>query len=213
VPRAADGVAEKRTAELLARVQERLDEQDLSFERGVLDAVRAAVPDATPSFWDMTILGYWAWSAWDARVSGAMNSAQGAGGLGYAYPAALGAAAAPGGRRVLAVSGDGGAMYGIAELATARQHNVPVTWLVIDDGGYGILREYMTGAFGAAYGTELARPDFVALAESFGVPAQLTTPEKLEQDLTSALSADGPNVVVLPATLRMFAPTHPAVSP
>jgi acetolactate synthase-1/2/3 large subunit len=208
-PRAPDGVAEKRTADLLARVQERLDGQDLSFERGVLDAVRAAAPDEMPSFWDMTILSYWAWSAWDARVSGTMSSAQGAGGLGYAYPAALGAAATQrDGRRVLAVSGDGGAMYGIAELATARQHNLPVTWLVVDDGGYGILREYMTGAFGAAFGTELARPDFVALAQSFGVPARLSAPERLEEDLASALSAEGPNVVVLPATLRMFAPTH-----
>ncbi|HEX7186879.1 MAG TPA: thiamine pyrophosphate-binding protein [Actinomycetes bacterium] len=207
--RPSDGVAEKRSAELLARVQERLGAQDLGAEREVLDAVRAAVPDETPTFWDMTILAYWAWSAWDARVSGSMSSAQGAGGLGYGFPAAIGAAASvPGGRRVLAVSGDGGAMYGIAELATVRQHDLPVTWLVVDDGGYGILREYMTGAFGAAFGTELARPDFVALAESFGVPATLTGPESLEKDLAAALSADGPNVVVLPATLRMFAPTH-----
>jgi acetolactate synthase-1/2/3 large subunit len=207
--RPSDGVAEKRAAELLARVQERLGAQDLGAEREVLDAVRAAVPDETPTFWDMTILAYWAWSAWDARVSGSMSSAQGAGGLGYGFPAAIGAAASvPGGRRVLAVSGDGGAMYGIAELATVRQHDLPVTWLVVDDGGYGILREYMTGAFGAAFGTELARPDFVALAESFGVPATLTGPESLEKDLAAALSADGPNVVVLPATLRMFAPTH-----
>jgi acetolactate synthase-1/2/3 large subunit len=138
-----------------------------------------------------------------------MSSAQGAGGLGYAYPAAIGAAASqPEGRRVLAVSGDGGAMYGIAELATARQHDLPVTWLVVDDGGYGILREYMTGAFGSSYGTELARPDFVELAHAFGVPATLSSPETLERDLGSALSADGPNVVVLPALLRMFAPTH-----
>jgi acetolactate synthase I/II/III large subunit len=207
--RPSDGVAEKRSAELLTRVQERLDAQDLGAEREVLDAVRAAVPDETPTFWDMTILAYWAWSAWDARVSGSMSSAQGAGGLGYGFPAAIGAAASvPGGRRVLAVSGDGGAMYGIAELATVRQHDLPVTWLVVDDGGYGILREYMTGAFGAAFATELARPDFVALAESFGVPATLTGPESLEKDLAAALSADGPNVVVLPATLRMFAPTH-----
>ena len=77
---------------------------------------------------------------------------------------------------MLAVSGDGGAMYGIAELATARQHDLPVTWLIVDDGGYGILREYMTGAFGSAFGTELARPDFVALAQAFGVPARETTP-------------------------------------
>ncbi len=207
--RTPDGAAEKRVAELLGRVQERLDGQDLALERRVLDAVRSALPDETPSFWDMTILTYWAWSAWDARGSGAMSSAQGAGGLGYAYPAALGAAASqPGGRRVLAVSGDGGAMYGLAELATARQHDLPVTWLVVDDGGYGILREYMTGAFGSAFGTELARPDFVALAHAFAVPATLTSPEALEKDLASALSADGPNVVILPATLQMFAPTH-----
>jgi acetolactate synthase-1/2/3 large subunit len=173
-----------------------------------LDAVRAALQDESPSFWDMTILGYWAWSAWDARVSGSMSSAQGAGGLGYGYPAALGAAAAVPGRRVLAVSGDGGAMYGIAELATARQHDLPVTWLIVDDGGYGILREYMTGAFGSAYGTELTRPDFVALAEAFGVPARRSTPESLQDDLAAAFAEAGPNVVVLPVTLQMFAPTH-----
>jgi acetolactate synthase-1/2/3 large subunit len=138
-----------------------------------------------------------------------MQSAQGAGGLGYGFPAALGGAAALRGRGpVLAVSGDGGAMYGISELAAAHQENLWVTWLIVDDGGYGILREYMTGAFGAAYGTELARPDFVALARAFDVSARETTPETLETDLASALAEDGPTVVVLPATLRMFAPTH-----
>ncbi len=101
-----------------------------------------------------------------------MQSAQGAGGLGYGFPAALGAAVARAGDGpVLAVSGDGGAMYGIADLATARQLDLDVTWLIVDDGGYGILREYMTGAFGSAYATELTRPDFVALAQAFGVPA------------------------------------------
>ena len=207
--RAADGVAEKRVAELLAAVADRLAGQDLALERRVIDAVRGALPDDAPSFWDMTILAYWAWSAWDARVSGTMQSAQGAGGLGYGFPAALGAAVARAGDGpVLAVSGDGGAMYGIADLATARQLDLDVTWLIVDDGGYGILREYMTGAFGSAYATELTRPDFVALAQAFGVPATLTTPETLQADLAGALATPGPSVVVLPALLRMFAPTH-----
>jgi acetolactate synthase-1/2/3 large subunit len=191
---------------LLPKIQDRLDSQDLALERDVLAAVREALPDDAPSFWDMTILAYWAWSAWDPRAGG-MNTAQGSGGLGYAYPAALGAASTVDGP-VLAVSGDGGAMYGISELATARQHNLRVTWLIVDDGGYGILREYMTDAFGEVNGTELARPDFVVLAESFGVPATLTSPERLRADLAKALSSDGPQVVVLPALLRMFAPTH-----
>jgi acetolactate synthase-1/2/3 large subunit len=209
-PRVADGVAEKRVAEVLALVAERLAGQELDLEQQVLAAVRAALPDDAPSFWDMTILAYWAWSAWDARRSGSMQSAQGAGGLGYGFPAALGAAVARAGSGpVLAVSGDGGAMYGIADLATARQLDLDVTWLIVDDGGYGILREYMTGAFGAAYATELTRPDFVALAEAFAVPARSTTPETLQRDLAEALATPGPSVVVLPALLRMFAPTHP----
>lgn len=200
--------AAEAVAGVLRRVRKRIDGQGLEPEQAVLAAVRDALPDAAPSFWDMTILGYWAWSAFDPRTANAMHSAQGAGGLGYGFPAALGAAVADPGRPTLAVSGDGGAMYSIAELATARQYGLPVTWLIVDDGGYGILREYMTDAFGQATATELARPDFVALARSFGVPAVRTCPEDLRADLAAALAAPGPSVVVLPARLRMFAPTH-----
>ncbi|GAA3371785.1 thiamine pyrophosphate-binding protein [Streptomyces sannanensis] len=203
-----DEAAAERVRTLLTKVRERIAAQDLTLEQQVLASVRAALPDTSPSFWDMTILGYWAWSAFDARRPNTMHSAQGAGGLGYGFPAALGAAAADRTRPVLAVSGDGGAMYSIAELATARQYDLPVTWLIVDDGGYGILREYMTDAFGEATATELTRPDFVALAESFGVPAVRTTPESLREDLSRALAEPGPSVVVLPALLRMFAPTH-----
>ncbi|MFI1829920.1 thiamine pyrophosphate-binding protein [Streptomyces sp. NPDC020412] len=208
VPERPDPAAPQRVRDVLAQVRQRIDGQGRTLEQQVLAAVREALPDASPSFWDMTILAYWAWSAFDARRPNTMHSAQGAGGLGYGFPAALGAACADPSRPVLAVSGDGGAMYSIAELATARQYDLPVTWLIVDDGGYGILREYMTDAFGEATGTELARPDFVALAESFSVPAVRTTPESLAADLSRALATPGPSVVVLPALLRMFAPTH-----
>lgn len=203
-----DEAAPDRVRAVLDRVRARIASQQLTLEQGLLASVRRALPSRSPSFWDMTILSYWAWSAFDAKGPGTMHSAQGAGGLGYAFPAALGAAAADPTHPVLAVSGDGGALYSIAELATARQHDLNVTWLIIDDGGYGILRAYMTDAFGQATGTELGRPDFVALAESFGVPGVRTSPEALEADLARALSASGPSVVVLPAVLRMFAPTH-----
>ncbi|MFJ4961314.1 Acetolactate synthase large subunit [Streptomyces sp. ADI96-02] len=203
-----DQDAPERVRTVLEKVRARIDAQDLTLEQQVLASVREALPDASPSFWDMTILAYWAWSAFDARRPNTMHSAQGAGGLGYGFPAAVGAAAADPTTPVLAVSGDGGAMYSIAELATARQYGLPVTWLIVDDGGYGILREYMTGAFGEATATELARPDFVALAESFGVPGVRTTPESLAADLAKALAEPGPSVVVLPALLRMFEPTH-----
>ncbi|MER5479644.1 thiamine pyrophosphate-binding protein [Streptomyces sp. NPDC002734] len=208
VPARDGDEAARRVRELLDRVGARIAAQGLDLEQQVLASVRAALPAGSPSFWDMTILSYWAWSAFDPRRPNTMHSAQGAGGLGYAFPSALGAAVAEPGVPVLAVSGDGGALYSVAELATARQHQLDVTWLIVDDGGYGILREYMTDAYGEPHGTELARPDFVALAESFGVPAVRTGPEQLRTDLSKALATPGPSVVVLPATLRMFAPTH-----
>ncbi|MGW3961254.1 thiamine pyrophosphate-binding protein [Amycolatopsis sp. NPDC005003] len=203
--RASDGRAEKAVAGLLARVESRLDGQDLAVERKLIDDVRAALPEGTQTFWDMTIAAYWAWSAWNPQGA-PIHTAQGAGGLGYGLPGALGGAVTGG--PTLAVSGDGGAMYGVAELATAVQHGLDVTWLIIDDGGYGVLREYLTDAFGRTTATELARPDFAALASSFGIPARLSSLDTVGADLAEALRTPGPSVVVLPALLKLFAPTH-----
>lgn len=200
--------------ETLAKVRARLESQDLAKELAFMADIREAVPADMQTFWDMTISAYWGWSCWDAR-DGQFHSAQGAGGLGFGFPAAIGGSVglATTGRsgsaaRVLAVSGDGSAMYSLSELATAKQHNVPVTWLIVDDGGYGILREYMIDAFGKATATELARPDFVKLAEAFGVPATRVEPQGVGDALKAAFAAEGPNVVVVETLLKMFAPTH-----
>lgn len=136
----------------------------------------------------MTALSCRAWSAFDPKHPNTMHSAQGAGGLGYAFPAALGAAVAEPGTPVLAVSGDGGAMYSIAELATAVQHALDVTWLIVDDGDDEAPREAAA---------DPARPDFIALAASFGVPATTATPQSLRADLTKALKTPGPSLVLL----------------
>ncbi|MBT8161688.1 MULTISPECIES: thiamine pyrophosphate-binding protein [Arthrobacter] len=197
--------------ESLAKVKARLESQDLAKELKFMADIREAVPAGMQTFWDMTISAYWGWSCWDSR-EGQFHSAQGAGGLGYGFPAAIGGAVGlettgqP--SRVLAVSGDGSSMYSISELATAKQHNIPVTWLIVDDGGYGILREYMVGAFGKATATELARPDFVKLAEAFGVPARRVSAGEVGDALKESLAADGPNVVVVETLLKMFGPTH-----
>lgn len=194
-------------AALAATVARRVDAQGFEVERGILSSIREALPDDADSFWDMTMIAYWAWSAWDGR-QGRFATAQGAGGLGYGFPAAIGAAFADRARPVLAVSGDGGAMYGIAEIATCVQLGLDVTWLIVADGGYGILEEYMNGAFGAATATELAMPDFVALARSFGAHSIATSATDLATDLAEALATPGPSVVVLEQKIGLFAPTH-----
>ncbi|MGM7669554.1 thiamine pyrophosphate-binding protein [Microbacterium sp. A93] len=198
--------AAEAVAEVNAKVAARLDAQDLGRERRFMADVRAAVPAGMQTYWDMTIAAYWGWNCWDA-LSGQFHSAQGAGGLGYAFPAAIGGALGLG-ERTLAVAGDGSAMYSIAELASAVQHSADVTWLIVDDGGYGILREYMEGAFGRATATELHRPDFVALARSFGVPAEEVPVDQVGPALNRTWQRKGPAVVVVKTLLRMWSPSH-----
>ncbi|MFE3859419.1 thiamine pyrophosphate-binding protein [Streptomyces goshikiensis] len=183
-----DPTAPERVRLLLADIAARTTPQAQAPEHQLLASIRAALPPRSPSFWDMTALSCRAWSAFDPKHPNTMHSAQGAGGLGYAFPAALGAAVAEPGTPVLAVSGDGGAMYSIAEMATAVQHALDVTWLIVDDGDDEAPRE--TAA-------DPARPDFAALAASFGVPATTTTPQSLRADLTKALKTPGPSLVLL----------------
>ena len=204
--RSSDGRAETAVSGLLSRVESRLAGQDLAVERKLIDDLRGALPKGT-----QTYLGHD-----DRRVLGLVGveprgradphrARRGRPGL---RPAGRARRPRPAGGATLAVSGDGGAMYGVAELATAVQHRLDVTWLVVDDGGYGVLREYLTGTFGHTTATELTRPDFVALASSFGVRACLSSLDTVGADVAEALCTPGPSVVVLPALLKLFAPTH-----
>jgi thiamine pyrophosphate-dependent acetolactate synthase large subunit-like protein len=69
------------------------------------------------------------------------------------------------------VSGDGGFLFACGELATAAQERLPLTALIVDDGGYGMLRYDQRRAGAEPYGVDLHTPDFVALARSFGLRA------------------------------------------
>jgi acetolactate synthase-1/2/3 large subunit len=89
--------------------------------------------------------------------------------LGYAFPAALGAAVAG---RTVSVSGDGGFLFACGELATARQEGLELTAVVVDDGGYGMLRYDQRHSGVEPYGVDLETPDFVALAQAFGIRAE-----------------------------------------
>jgi acetolactate synthase-1/2/3 large subunit len=188
------------------RIARGLDEQGRELERGLLTAIREALPRDAVGAWDMTILAYWAGAHFPALEPRRFLYPLGSGTLGYAWPASLGAAAATGGP-TLAVVGDGGFLYGVAELASARQNGLDATLLLVDDGGYGILREYQRDAFGETFAVDLARPDFAALLEAFGIPCRAATPESLADDLRAALETDGPAAVVLKSHLEMWAPT------
>jgi acetolactate synthase-1/2/3 large subunit len=206
--RPADGEAEARVSRVLAEVERRLAPQGRELERGLLDTVRAALPPDAVHSWDMTILAYWAAFAFPAGSARRFLWPQGSGSLGYGWPAALGAKAALPDRAVLGIVGDGGSMYGLQEMATARQYGLDAKLLLIDDGCYGVLAEYQRDGFGANFAVDLAQPDFTAVCEAFGLPVRTSRPDRLGEDLAWAFGTDGPAVVVLPAKLEMFLPTH-----
>ena len=204
--REPDRRGKERARTVRERIAAGLAEQGRTFESGLLAAVRDALPREAAGAWDMTILAYWAGAHFPVLSPRRFLYPLGSGTLGYAWPAALGAAVALG-RPTLAVVGDGGFLYGVQELATARQYDLPTTLLVVDDGGYGILREYQRDAYGETFAVDLEQPDFPELARSFGVPVESTTPDALGGALRRALATGGPAVVHLPARLEMWAPT------
>ncbi len=105
---------------------------------------------------------------------------------------------------MLAVAGDGGFNYGIAELAAARQYGLDAKLLLVDDGGYGILREYQRDQFGETTSVDLVQPDFRALVEAFGVPVVSVAPDEVAGALAAAFAEDGPAVVHVPTLLEMW---------
>jgi acetolactate synthase-1/2/3 large subunit len=172
------------------------------LELGLLRTIREALPRDAVHAWDMTILAYDGSCYFPALAPRRYLYPLGSGTLGYAWPASLGAAAALPDVPVLAVAGDGGIHYGLTELATARQYGLDAKLLLVDDGGYGVLREYQQGAFGETHAVDLVQPDFLAVCEAFGVPVRAATPESLAADLGWAFETAGPAVVVLTTVVR-----------
>jgi benzoylformate decarboxylase len=123
-------------------------------------------------------------------------TATASGGLGFALPAAVGAALAQPHRTVLALLGDGSAMYSIQALWTAASMALDVRFLIVNNGGYAALDQ-----FGALFGIEvvgskLAGLDFVQIAQGHGVPgARVSDPAALDDALADLFAGDGPRLL------------------
>ncbi len=204
-PGPAGGAA--RAGRVRDRVRRGLEAQDRGLELGLLRAIESSVPADAVTAWDMTILGYWAAAHQPAPAPRRFLYPLGSGTLGFAWPAALGASAVLPGTPALAVVGDGGFLYGLGELLTANQHRLAAKLLLVDDGGYGILREYQRDGHRELHGVDLVQADFPALIAACGVAVRTTAPERLKDDLEWALGVQGPAALVLRERLRSHIPT------
>jgi len=117
--------------------------------------------------------------------------------LGYAFPTSLGVKVGNPSKPVISLCGDGGFMYGIGELATAVQYGINVVTVVFNNNRYGASNKDQNLRFkGRTVGTELHNPDFVQLAESFGVKGiKVDSLDESSKAIESALEMDAPVVV------------------
>ncbi|MBW0114630.1 thiamine pyrophosphate-binding protein [Pseudonocardia abyssalis] len=174
----------------------------------LLDAVDHARTPDTVLVCDMAVAGYWVGGYAPAPAPRRLAYPVGWGTLGFGLPAALGAAAA--GHPVIAVCGDGGLMMALGELATLVQERLPVTVLVVDDGGYGMLRYDQQRAGHPERGVDLVTPDFPALAAAFGLPATaVASVAELREPLAAAVATGGPHLLRVPAVLTPPRTTSP----
>ncbi len=152
-------------------------------------------PDEGAIVTDMCIPGYWTSSHGRQPRPRRLLNPVGWGTLGYALPAAIGPAAA--GVPTLAVCGDGGPMFALGELAALVQEQLPVTLLVVDDGGYGMLR-FDQQVFGhPERGVDLVTPDWPMLARAFGIDfAEVADADELRAALAASSARSGPSLIL-----------------
>ncbi len=168
------------------------------------EAVSGCLPSGGVLVADMAVAGYWIGGYARLPRSRSLLYPVGWGTLGFALPAALGAARS--GRPTVAVCGDGGLSMAVGELATATQERLGLVVLVVDDHGYGMLRYDQLRSSMPPSGVDLVGPDWVALAGAYGagswrVPEAAELPVVLAAALEGAARDSRPHVVVLEAGL------------
>lgn len=175
--------------------------QKLAPQLAFLEAIRAELPEDGIFVDEVTQLGFVARIAMPVYRPRTFLSPGYQDPLGWGYATALGAKHACANRPVVSINGDGGFLFTANELATAMLHRIPLVAIVFADGAFGNVRRIQEENFGnRLIACDLANPDFVRFAESFGAAAErVRTPEELRAALARGFArTDVPTVIEAP---------------
>jgi acetolactate synthase-1/2/3 large subunit len=159
--------------------------------------IRDVIPDDGIACFGVTQLGFYSWFGFPVYKPRTMIQPGYQGTLGYSFPTALGAKIANPDKPVVCVVGDGGFMFNVQELATAALHNINLVTVLFNDNAFGNVRRTQKEVYeGRIIGSDLKNPDFIGLADSFGVMGfRVDSPEGLRTALKEALKADIPTLI------------------
>ena len=135
--------------------------------------------------------------------------------LGAGFPMALGVKVAHPDRPVVALTGDGGFLFGGTELATAKQHGINLITVLFNNSAYGnVMRDQKRLYEGRDSGSALVNPDFQMYARSFGVPAwKVDSPAGLRRALAEALVANSPCLIEVTTDIATDTPPWSILAP
>ncbi len=176
------------------------DIQKLQPQMAFLDAIRKVLPRDGFLVEEISQVGFTSWFGFPIYKPRTLVTSGYQGNLGHGFQSALGVKVGNPDKPVISISGDGGFMYGVQELATAVQYGIDLVTIIFNNNAFGNVRRDQADLYdGHIFGTDLKNPDFVRLAESFGARAyRATTPGELQATLETALSQDEPVVIEVP---------------
>ncbi len=189
-----------RTAVQAIKAQRFAPETQLQPQWNFIQAIRRAAPDDTVFVQGMNQMGYYSRGYLPVPPNGQFLTSSSQITLGAAYPMSLGAKLACPERPVVAITGDGGFLYGVHGLATAVQHRIHSVALVFNDNAYGnVLRAQREQFDERVIGTRLHNPDFAALARTFGARGHRAhSADDLADLLHHALQAEAHTLIEIP---------------
>jgi acetolactate synthase I/II/III large subunit len=175
------------------------DIQRVQPQMAYLNILREVLPDDAIVTDELSQVGFASWFGFPVYRPRTFITSGYQGTLGSGFPTALGAKIANPDKPVVAITGDGGFMFGVQELSTAVQFNIGVVTLVFNNNAYGNVRRDQVQRFdGRVVAADLVNPDFVKLADSFGVAAsRVTSPDHFRPALEKALAHGGPYLIAI----------------
>ena len=176
--------------------------QRIQPQMAYLNILREVLPENAIVTDELSQFGFASWYGFPVYQPRTFITSGYQGTLGSGFPTALGAKVANPDKPVVAITGDGGFMFGVQELSTAVQFNIGVVTLVFNNNAYGNVRRDQRERFdGRVVASDLVNPDFVKLAESFGVAAaRVTAPDQFRGAMEKALSHGGPYLISIEVT-------------
>jgi acetolactate synthase-1/2/3 large subunit len=185
---------------ILGRLEAARDDQAFPMQPPrVLWEIRRALGREDILISDVGLHKLWIGRMFPAHEPNTVLIANGLAGMGFALPCAIAAKLVHPERRVVTVNGDGGFLMNCQELETAARLGTPVVNVVWENGQYGSIVWKQDRRFGAHFGTDFTNPDFVRLAEAFGLPAfRCAEADDFGRHLRRALELDVPSLIVLP---------------